>query len=196
MSTMTSLVYLLPPALASRVWELSDLSLAKHREVSEEIRVLLGEGTVREVCSIRNNTYVGYVAKDGEAAPDGLVEMRNRSSDGHRVFSPGGRKLKARKVWEDFFAKKSGELRRDILRIEKEVLDAVDPDGVCRDRIVRREGQQFLVVAQVLPINKEKNTAVVMVPIGHELPPDSGVTLLKEWEWLKLVDDEEESRRQ
>lgn len=164
--------------------------LAAGKKLAAELKLL----DTSEPCImvLSNGHYVGYLAKAGTQPPDGFVASKHyKTLPDHVVMIPGGRKAKARRRADSVFDGFNQGLRGIAAALSREFWDRVDIDP--EHRLV----PGFLVHPVAWVLNAEQGLVMVSVPDGTAYPenhPD--LSRVKRWEVDKLMDEENEARRQ
>ena len=158
-----------------------------HKEVEQKLAERLGE-TESRVLAFSNGFYSGFVAKDGEEPPPGLVIAKRTSARGDKVFVVGGRALKAKREWQRFFDNCSNGYRVAIKEAKRTFWDA---SGVSPEHLLI---PGFIVYPVVFVLSRETGVVLLSVPDATEVPEHKDLKPIKNWECQKLIDEENERR--
>lgn len=158
-----------------------------HKEVGQKLAERLGE-TESRILAFSNGHYQGFMAKDGEEPPSGLVIAKRTSDHGSKVFVVGGRALKAKREWERFFESCSNGYRLSTKEAKGTFWEA---SGVSPEHLLI---PGFIVYPVVFVASREMGIVLLSVPDATEVPEHKDLKPLKNWECQKILDDENERR--
>lgn len=160
----------------------SDDLYREHIKIAEEkLKTRLGDGVTRRVAMSRR-FYAGYEpASPEEVPPDGLVKNQNG------LFVVGGRKAKAKREWDNFFMGLTLGLEKRQEEATKGFWDAI---GIPANAHIASVKDRMLYTCGV---DRVLDKIFLTVPNGIAVPPNNpNLTPMKEWEFLKVVDDAKE----
>jgi hypothetical protein len=177
--------YLVTGKLAEQRVVAKLMSQAIHKTVLQELKEILGDTKERAV-GFSNGRYIGFALLDGETMPKGMKKSKltvNRKSD--PIIVPSDANTADAKLWRKRF-----ETWDELYQagVGKAIQGFWDTLGV--------ETTMFVGRWMIHPVDVVFDDSVIIkVPTEANVKPHPDLKEIKEWEALKMVDDENQKNK-
>lgn len=159
----------------------SDNLFLEHIGIAEaRLKDRLGDGVSRRV-AMNRRFYAGYEpASPDEVPPDGLVKNEKG------LFVVGGRKVRAKREWDRFFAGLTLGLQKRQEDVLKGFWEAL---GIPANAHIASVKDRMLYTCGV---DRVDDDVFLTVPNGIPVPDNANLIPMKEWEYVKVIEEAKE----
>lgn len=180
MSDVPYSFYLVTGKLAEQRVVAKLMAQAVHKTVIQELKEILGDTKERAV-GFSNGQYLGFAMLDGEATPKGMKKTKlTVKGKPDPILIPSEANTADAKLWRKRFETWNDLYRAGVGKVVQEFWDTL---GI--------ENTMFVGRWMIHPVDVVFDDSVIIkVPTQANVKPHPDLKEIKEWEAMKMVDDE------